>query len=75
MEPLDTPPYYAAEMNMCTLYSIGGLDGDEHSRVLDWDNQPIGRLYRAGNIGLNSDWFPLGVCACGGRASWQRSTS
>lgn len=67
MEPLGTPPYYAAEMNMCTLYSIGGLDGDEHSRVLDWDNQPIGRLYRAGNIGLNSDWFPLGVCACGGQ--------
>lgn len=65
LAPIDTPPYYAAEMNMCTLYSIGGLDGDEHARVLDWENAPIARLYRAGNIGLNSDWFPLGVAACG----------
>ena len=43
--PLGEGPYYAIEQGVCVIYTIGGLRTDAQSRVLDWDGEPIPRLY------------------------------
>ena len=34
-----------------TLYTIGGAAVGENAQVLDWYDQPIDRLFAAGNVG------------------------
>ncbi len=48
---LENPPYYAAEIEPATIYTIGGLSGGENGETLDWNGNPIPRLYHAGDIG------------------------
>ena len=48
--PIDEPPYYACEVLPGDIGTCGGLLTDEHARVLDDRQQPIGGLYAAGNI-------------------------
>jgi 3-oxosteroid 1-dehydrogenase len=48
--PIDEPPYYACEVLPGDIGTCGGLLTDEHARVLDQRDQPIGGLYAAGNI-------------------------
>jgi len=62
MMPLDTPPYYAAEMCPSTLYTIGGLEHNPKSQTLGWDGRPIPRLYSAGDVGHIGIIKPDGVC-------------
>jgi 3-oxosteroid 1-dehydrogenase len=47
--PLDTPPYYALRCEPGDLDTKGGLQCDEHGRVLDTQGAVIGGLYAAGN--------------------------
>ncbi|MGA2665361.1 MAG: FAD-binding protein [Nitrososphaerales archaeon] len=61
LQPLTNPPYYAMELTECLINTGGGPAHDEYSRTLDvWDN-PIPRLYDAGEVG--SIW---GYCYYGG---------
>jgi 3-oxosteroid 1-dehydrogenase len=46
--PLDRPPYYAVRLLPGELSTKGGLEVDEHARVLGADG-PIPGLYAAGN--------------------------
>lgn len=59
--PIATPPFYAVELIPSLMYTIGGLMGDEKCRVLNWANEPISRLYRAGSIGLGVEFYPTGL--------------
>ncbi len=63
MRPIVTPPFYAAEMMPCTLYSCGGVKSDVNGQVVGWDGNPIPGLFCAGNIGQGSP-FPLGATTC-----------
>jgi len=47
--PINRSPYYAVPINMGDLGTKGGLKADVSGRVLDSDNQPIEKLYAAGN--------------------------
>ena len=49
--PLGAGPYYAVELGISMLYTIGGLMTDANGRTVDWSNTPIPRLYSAGNVG------------------------
>jgi hypothetical protein len=69
LKPIDTPPYYAAEIVPSALYTIGGLMTDRGGKVLDWSNSPIPRLYAAGNVGQGLELGPCGVCGCMGDAT------
>ena len=47
--PIDAPPYYAVELWPGDIGTNGGLDADEHGRVLREDGSPVEGLYAAGN--------------------------
>ncbi len=55
MQPLGEPPYYAAQISPCALYTIGGLHWGEGGATLDWDGNPIPGLYHAGDVGQYSE--------------------
>jgi hypothetical protein len=59
--PMTTSPYYAAELCLEGIYTLGALAGDEKARVLNWSDEPIPRLYRCGNTGQGTEWMPIGV--------------
>ena len=46
---INTPPYYAIELWPGDIGTNGGLDADEHARVLREDGSPIEGLYAVGN--------------------------
>lgn len=64
MAPLGEGPYYAIEQGVSIIYSISGVRADEKARVLDWDGNPIPRLYSAGNIGQGVYLIPIGIQGC-----------
>ncbi|MEW6643375.1 MAG: FAD-dependent oxidoreductase [Pseudomonadota bacterium] len=49
LAPIATGPFYAVEVVVGDLGTFAGLRSDQHSRVLDDNNQPIPGLYAAGN--------------------------
>jgi predicted oxidoreductase len=49
--PLETPPYYALELNPCLINTQGGPRRNAAARVLDAFGDPIPRLYSAGELG------------------------
>ena len=63
-DALDTPPYYAVELMPCVVYVEGGPAVDVQQRVLDWADQPIARLYAAGNVALGGELMPYGLAGC-----------
>lgn len=67
MTPIGAGPYYAIEITPCAYYTIGGLMENIDSQTLDVNDEPIPRLYSAGNIGQGSYTFPIGVSGCFGR--------
>lgn len=69
MSPLDTPPYYAAEVCMDQVYTIGGPAHDEKAQAIDFNDQPIPRLYLGGNVGDNG---LHGTHAVPGAITWGR---
>ena len=66
MQPLGEPPYYAAQISPCALYTIGGLHWGEGGATLDWDGNPIPGLYHAGDVGQYSEISVVGIEDCMG---------
>jgi succinate dehydrogenase/fumarate reductase flavoprotein subunit len=50
MGPVAEPPFYAIPLYPGGPNTKGGLRADAQRRVLDWDDQPIPRLYAVGEI-------------------------
>ncbi|GAA3204368.1 FAD-dependent oxidoreductase [Actinocorallia longicatena] len=48
--PVETPPFYGAEVAISALGTKGGPRTDTDGRVLDVDGDVIGGLYAAGNV-------------------------
>jgi succinate dehydrogenase/fumarate reductase flavoprotein subunit len=49
--PLKTPPYYATELCLVMINTMGGPKHNAKAQVLDYANQPVPRLYAAGELG------------------------
>lgn len=58
---LDTPPFYAAQLSVGLLYTIGGLRIGENAETLDWNDKPISGLYHAGDIGQVNELNSQGI--------------
>ena len=55
LRPLRTPPYYAMPCRVCLLGVSTDIKIDEHMRVLNQEDVPIGGLYAAGNDTTHTD--------------------
>jgi succinate dehydrogenase/fumarate reductase flavoprotein subunit len=83
MGRLETPPYYAMELTPAFVNTQGGPRRNEHAQVMGLDDQPIGRLYSAGELGsiysfLYQGGGNIGECFAFGRiagANAARETS
>ena len=64
-----TPPFYAMEVTLSTIYSIGGPSININAQTVDWNDEPIPRLYQAGNIGSFDIFRSPGMSGC---TSWGR---
>jgi succinate dehydrogenase/fumarate reductase flavoprotein subunit len=64
LKPLLEPPFYAAELSPALMYTIGGLRVNALGQTLDFSNQPIPRLYSAGNVGQGVQTSPYSIPAC-----------
>jgi hypothetical protein len=51
MKPVATAPYYAMELALSVINTQGGPVRNAHAQVLNTDEQPIARLYAAGELG------------------------
>jgi succinate dehydrogenase/fumarate reductase flavoprotein subunit len=51
LEPLKTPPYYGVEMYLGFTNTQGGAKRNGQAQIVDKDNNPIPRLYGAGEFG------------------------
>ena len=69
MAPLVEGPFYAMEIVPITLYATGGAAHDTNAQAIDWDDQPIDRLYMAGLVG---DPWSLHSSAVVGAVTWGR---
>lgn len=49
-QAISTPPFYAMPLVAGGPNTKGGLQADGDRRVIDWNNEPIPRLYTAGEI-------------------------
>lgn len=45
---LEKPPFYAARVQMCVHYTMGGIAINEHAEALGTDGEPVPRLFAAG---------------------------
>lgn len=72
MTPLLTPPFYAIELQISSGYTMGGLRTNDDSQVLTFENEPINRLYAAGN--LSQGIYPTkgGIFSIGIQGCWAR---
>ena len=64
LAPIVTPPFYAAEMMPCIVYTIGGVKSNGCGQVVGPDDKPIPRLYCAGNVGQGVGITPIGAVGC-----------
>jgi len=51
MQPISTPPFYAMELALSVINTQGGPVHNAKTEVLNTDEQPIARLYAAGELG------------------------
>jgi succinate dehydrogenase/fumarate reductase flavoprotein subunit len=49
--PVKAPPYYAMELCLTIINTMGGAKRNSKAQVVDYDNKPISRLYSAGEFG------------------------
>lgn len=49
-QPISMPPFYAMPLVAGGSNTKGGLQTDGERRVIDWNNEPIPRLYSAGEM-------------------------
>lgn len=68
MKPIVTPPFYAAEMMPCIVYTVSGVKTNGASQVLRDDDTVVPRLYAAGNVGQGRAWGATGAGTCMARA-------
>jgi succinate dehydrogenase/fumarate reductase flavoprotein subunit len=52
----ETPPFYAWPQMAGGSNTKGGIQTDAERQVVDWDNQPIARLYSAGEMSSCFKW-------------------
>lgn len=70
MVAIGAGPYYAMELAVATLYSMGGLTTNELGQTINWSNQPIPRLYSAGNVGMVGPYLePTAINGAWGQAA------
>lgn len=55
------PPFYATELGLGLLNTQGGPARDAEHHVLDWDDQPVPRLYAGGEFGSMYTWMYQGA--------------
>lgn len=65
MLPLDQPPFYAVELSMAAMYTIGGLTADATGRTQDIAGEWIAGLWHAGDVGQPISPSVLGACPAG----------
>ncbi|MCL2826104.1 MAG: FAD-dependent oxidoreductase [Eggerthellaceae bacterium] len=51
LTPIETAPFYLTEMALSIINTQGGANRDGSHHVLDWDGNPIPRLYAGGEFG------------------------
>jgi succinate dehydrogenase/fumarate reductase flavoprotein subunit len=51
LAPLAAPPFYAVELGLTLVNTQGGPKHNEDGQVLDFRNEPVPRLYAAGELG------------------------
>lgn len=64
LNPVAEGPYYAAQIVPAAVYTIGGLRGGENGETLDWQGNPIPRLYHAGDIGQPTKYLISALQGC-----------
>lgn len=63
LQPIATPPFYAAEIVPVVLGTMGGIKTNANAETIDMDGNVIGRLYAQGNVsGIGAG----GACYVGG---------
>lgn len=63
LQPISTPPFYAAEIVPVVLGTMGGIKTNAQAQTVDMDGNVIGRLYAQGNVsGIGAG----GACYVGG---------
>lgn len=62
-------PFYAMEIIPATLYTVGGASHDINGQAIDWNDNPIPRLFMAGLVG---NPFTLHSSAVRGATAWAR---
>ena len=50
LAPLERPPFYAVELALTLVNTLGGPKHNKECRVLDFSNRAIPRLYAAGEV-------------------------
>lgn len=65
LKPLDQPPFYAAELSMTAMYTIGGLTAGADGRTLNTAGEWIPGLWHAGDVGQPFNPAVLGACPAG----------
>ena len=67
LRPLADGPFFAVRMHSGVLGTSGGIQVDEHSRVLDQSGNPLDGLYAAGNVaaGVFRNTYPGGGATLG----------
>lgn len=64
LTPIDTPPYYIAELAMSVINTDGGATRNEKHQVMSWEGNPIPRLYSAGEFGSIFGFLYCGAMNC-----------
>lgn len=64
LNPVSEGPFYAAQIVPTACYTIGGLRGGENDETLDWQGNPIPRLYHAGDIGQPTKFLISALQGC-----------
>ncbi len=64
LNPVSEGPFYAAQIVPTACYTIGGLRGGENGETLDWQGNPIPRLYHAGDIGQPTKFLISALQGC-----------
>ncbi len=57
MKPIHNAPFYAMPCVPCLISTCGGPEHDKESRVVDYDGNPIPRLYAVGEVSTSMGWL------------------
>ena len=57
MAPINEGPFYAMPWVPCIISTCGGAEHDKYSRVIDYEGNPIPRLYAVGEVSTAMGWL------------------